>query len=93
LRLVLFRVQGWAGKRFTKEFCNEQEQVVDGGRSRRSSGALAQQDPPRTAPAEKMAPKAPAAAKAPAGDIHQNTVPSGGTVHNGEADINRKNCR
>jgi hypothetical protein len=55
-----------------------------------TSGALAQQDPPRTAPAEK---KAPAAAKAPAGDIHQNTVPSGGTVHNGEADINRKNCR
>jgi len=57
-----------------------------------TSGALAQQDPPRTAPAEKMAPKAPATTKAPTGEIHQNTVPSGGAVHNGEADINRKNA-
>ena len=63
-----------------------------------TSGALAQQDPPRSAPAEKTAPtapatpKAPAAQKAPASEIHQNTVPSGGAAHNGEADTNRKNA-
>ena len=56
-----------------------------------TGGALAQQEPPRTAPAEKTAPKAPVATKAPASEIHQNTVPSGGAIHNGEADTNRKN--
>lgn len=35
-----------------------------------TSGTLAQQEPPRTAPAEKMAPKTPAAPKAQAGEIH-----------------------
>jgi hypothetical protein len=54
------------------------------------SGALAQQEPPRTAPAEKMAPKTPAAPKAQAGEIHQNAVPNEGAIHNGEA--NRKNA-
>jgi hypothetical protein len=60
-----------------------------------TSGALAQQEPPRSAPAEKMAPaapKAPAAQKAPASEIHQNTVPSGNATHSGEADTNRKNA-
>jgi hypothetical protein len=57
-----------------------------------TSGALAQQEPPRSAPAEKMAPKAPAAPKTPASEIHQNTVPSGDAMHNGEADTNRKNA-
>jgi hypothetical protein len=56
-----------------------------------TTGALAQQDPPRTAPAEKSAPNAPAAAKAPAGETHQNAAPGGGAIHDGEADINRKN--
>ena len=55
-----------------------------------TSGALAQQEPPRTAPAEKMAPKVPATPKA--GEIHQNTVPGGGAIHNGEAGTNRKNA-
>src|ERR1700730_6789092 len=57
-----------------------------------TSGALAQREPPRSAPPEKMAPKTPAAPKAPASEIHQNTVPSGGATHNGEADTNRKNA-
>ena len=63
-----------------------------------TSGALAQQEPPRSAPAEKTAPtapatpKAPAAQKAPASEIHQNTVPSGGAAHNGEADTKSKNA-
>jgi hypothetical protein len=57
-----------------------------------TSGVLAQQEPPRSAPAEKMAPKTPAAPKAPANETHQNTVPSGGATHNGEADSNRKNA-
>jgi len=48
-----------------------------------TSGALAQQEPPRSAPPEKMAPKTPDAPKA---------VPSGGATHNGEADTNRKNA-
>jgi len=48
-----------------------------------TSGALAQQEPPRSAPAEKTAPTAPATPKA---------VPSGGATHNGEADTNRKNA-
>jgi len=54
-----------------------------------TSGALAQ-EPSRTAPAEKTAPKTPAAPKAPAGEIHQNTAPAGGAMHNGRADTNRK---
>ena len=57
-----------------------------------TSGALAQQEPPRSAPPEKMAPKTPAAPKAPTSEIHQNTVPSGGASHNGEADTNHKNA-
>lgn len=51
-----------------------------------TSGALAQQEPPRTAPAEKTAPKV------PAGEIHQNTVPGSGAMQKGEADSNRKNA-
>jgi hypothetical protein len=51
-----------------------------------TGGALAQAEPPHVAPAEKTAPKT------PAGEIHQNTAPSGGAVHKGEADINRKNA-
>jgi len=51
-----------------------------------TSAALAQAEPPRTAPAEKMAPKA------PAGEIRQNTAPSGGAARKGEADTNRKNA-
>jgi uncharacterized protein DUF1236 len=35
---------------------------------------------------------APTAPKAPASEIHQNAVPSGGAIHNGEADTNRKNA-
>jgi hypothetical protein len=45
------------------------------------SVALAQAEPPRTAPAEKMAPKG------PAGEIHQS-----GTTSKSEADTNRKNA-
>jgi Protein of unknown function (DUF1236) len=51
-----------------------------------TGGALAQQEPPRTAPAEKMAPKV------PAGEIHQNVAPSGGAMQKGEADSNRRNA-
>jgi hypothetical protein len=51
-----------------------------------TSGALAQQEPSRAAPAEKTAPKA------PAGEIHQNTAPSGGAMKKGEADSNRENA-
>jgi hypothetical protein len=55
-----------------------------------TSGALAQQEPSRTAPVDRTAPKTPAAPKAPAGEIHQNNAPSGGALHNGGADINTK---
>jgi hypothetical protein len=52
-----------------------------------TGGALAQQEAPRNAPAEKTAPKT------PAGEIHQNTAPapSGGAMRKGDADTNRKN--
>jgi hypothetical protein len=39
-----------------------------------------------------MAPKTPVAPKTRASEIHQNTVPSGDAMHNGEADTNRKNA-
>jgi len=51
-----------------------------------TAGALAQQEPPRGAPAEKMAPKT------PAGETHQNTAPTSGAARSGEADTNRKNA-
>jgi len=51
-----------------------------------TAGALAQQEPPRGAPAEKVAPKT------PAGETHQNTAPTGGAARSGEADTNRKNA-
>jgi Protein of unknown function (DUF1236) len=55
-----------------------------------TSGAFAQQEPPRAAPTEKTAPKTP-----PVGEVHHNTVaptgkteaaPKGGPMHNGAAE-------
>jgi hypothetical protein len=51
-----------------------------------TGGALAQAEPPRSAPAEKTAPKM------PAGEIRQNAAPSGSATRKGEADTNRKNA-
>jgi hypothetical protein len=60
-----------------------------------TTAALAQQEPPRGAPAEKIAPKA------PVGDAHQNThtapgassgTAAAGTLHGGAADEGRKNA-
>jgi len=49
-----------------------------------SSGASAQTEPSRTAPAEKTAPKT------PAGELHQNSAPSGGAARKGEPVANPK---
>jgi Protein of unknown function (DUF1236) len=48
-----------------------------------TSGALTQQESPRNAPAEKMAPKT------PIGETDQNSVPKGTPTINGETESNR----
>src|ERR1700674_3374365 len=53
-----------------------------------TTGALAQQEPPRGAPAEKIAPKSPGSAPVGAPGAAQG----GGALHNGGAEPNRRNA-